>query len=259
MVDPVRAVGPLPRDIHLRRALVVSDGDEFFDSFPASLARWQSVSPQDFSNFVASSPYREGGAPGRVVLIPAGVSETGARAAEVKAMVSSLGAFLHPMPVEAVWLRALGPANVRMFPTTKSADGRCAESATPPLGACGHTLTHRARGVKCVVSTLRQQVATASGAPGGRGNEARTRRRLPDVVCHVDGHLHTVRAVGVSESSARARLHATPVTPRCLPCSHVHVPPVTLPDPQRAQRCCSTAPPRSRRRSKHRGSDQAAC
>ena len=125
MVDPVRAVGPLPRDIHLRRALVVSDGDEFFDAFPASLARWQSVSPQDFSNFVASSPHRDGGAAGRVVLVPAGVGESGPRAAEVRAMVSALSAFLHPMRVEAVWLRALAPANVRMFPTIKSTDGRC--------------------------------------------------------------------------------------------------------------------------------------
>ena len=66
-VDPVRAVGPLPRDPILRRALEVSPTDSFFVPFPPALARWQTTSPTDYTKFLAGSQYREGGLGGDAV------------------------------------------------------------------------------------------------------------------------------------------------------------------------------------------------
>lgn len=169
-VDPVRAVGPLPRDPILRRALEVSPTDSFFVPFPPALARWQTTSPTDYTKFLAGSQYREGGLGGPFVVLPAGVPDNAAGKGRVEALVAALAAFLHPTRVEARFVRALSPVMLRMFPTSHSDEGygcECRRKYRLSLRGAPGVVVHSCAGSKCRWSICLMQLRETCRAMQG--------------------------------------------------------------------------------------------
>ena len=65
-----RAVGVLPRDEQLRRALRIDADEDFFTVAPAGLSK---LPPQDYQSFCGSSPFADG-LPGGVKIVPLGLA-----------------------------------------------------------------------------------------------------------------------------------------------------------------------------------------
>ena len=93
-MEVARAVGVLPREPHLRRALQIDADETFFAAAPQGL-RCAPPKSQDFAGFARESPFREG-CPGSVLVAPMGLPDD----ARTQSLLRSLRAYLPALVVE---------------------------------------------------------------------------------------------------------------------------------------------------------------
>ena len=91
-MEVARAVGVLPREPHLRRALQIDADETFFAAAPQGL---RCAPPQVFAGFLRESPFREG-CPGSVLVAPMGLPDD----ARTQSLLRSLRAYLPALAVE---------------------------------------------------------------------------------------------------------------------------------------------------------------
>lgn len=103
-----RAVGVLPRDKELRRALQIDADEEFFTVAPASLSK---LPPQDYQSFCGSSPFADG-LPGGVKIVPVGLSS---KLPGLQSLAATLSCYLGGLDVVVQDVRGGDVRSMRLF------------------------------------------------------------------------------------------------------------------------------------------------
>ena len=104
----VRAVGVLPRDEQLRRALQVDADEDFFTVAPAGLSE---VPPQDYQSFCSSSPFADG-LPGGVKIVPFGLPS---ELPGLQSLAVTLSCYLGGLDVAVQTVRGGDVRSMRLF------------------------------------------------------------------------------------------------------------------------------------------------